>query len=277
MPEILQHAFMQRALLAGLTVAVVCPLIGVFLVLRRLSLIADTLSHVALAGIAIGLFVGVHPILSALVVAIAGGVGVDALRARGRMFGEAALAVFLSGGLAVAIVLIGLARGFTVDLFGYLFGSITTVTPLDVWVIAGLGGLTAAIVLGLYKELFAITFDEETARTSGLPVRALNLLFTVLTALVVVLAMRIVGVLLVGALLVLPTLAAMQVASSFRGTLVAAIIFAVTAVLLGLVAAFYLDVAAGGAIVLVALALLGAAALVGREAGREAGRGAGHH
>ncbi len=265
MPEILQHAFMQRALLAGVIVAVVCPLIGVFLVLRRLSLIADTLSHVALAGIAIGLFVGVHPILSALVVAIAGGVGVEALRARGRLFGEAALAVFLSGGLAVAIVLIGLARGFTVDLFGYLFGSITTVTPLDVWVIAALGGLTAAIVLGLYKELFAITFDEETARTSGLPVRALNLLFTVLTALVVVLAMRIVGILLVGALLVLPTLAAMQVASSFRGTLAAAITFAVAAVVLGLVAAFYLDVAAGGAIVLVALALLGAAALVGRE------------
>ncbi|MDQ7839658.1 MAG: metal ABC transporter permease [bacterium] len=269
MPEILQHSFMQRALLAGVIVAVVCPLIGVFLVLRRLSLIADTLSHVALAGIAIGLFAGVPPILSALVVAIAGGVGVEALRARGRMFGEAALSVFLSGGLAVAIVLIGLARGFTVDLFGYLFGSITTVTPLDVWVIAALGGLTAATVLGFYKELFAITFDEEAARTSGLPVRALNLLFTVLTALVVVLAMRIVGILLVGALLVLPTLAAMQVASSFRGTLTAAITFAVAAVVLGLVAAFYLDVAAGGAIVLVALALLGAAALVGREVARE--------
>ncbi len=264
MPEMLQHAFMQRALLAGVIVAVVCPLIGVFLVLRRLSLIADTLAHVALAGIAVGLFAGLHPIVSALVVAVAGGVGIETLRARGRLFGDAALAVFLSGGLAVAIVLIGLARGFTVDLFGYLFGSITTVTELDLWVVASLGVVVGAVVLALRKELFAITFDEETARTSGLPVRSLNLLFAVLTALVVVLAMRIVGILLVGALLVLPTLAAMQVASSFRSTLAGAVVFALAAVLLGLVAAFYLDVAAGGAIVLVALALFGAAALVGR-------------
>lgn len=263
MPEILQHGFMQRALIAGLVVAVVCPMIGVFLVLRRLSLIADTLSHVALAGIAFGLFAGLPPILSALVVATAGGVGIEVLRARGRVFGEAALAVFLSGGLAVAIVLIGLSRGFTVDLFGYLFGAIMTVTPLDLWVIGGLGAVTAGAVFLFYKELFAITFDEETARTSGLPVGTVNLMFTVLTALVVVLAMRIVGVLLVSALLVIPTLAAMQVAPSFRSTLGAAVVFAVSSVVLGLIAAYYLDVAAGGAIVLVALALFGVAGAIG--------------
>ncbi len=264
MPEILQHAFMQRALVAGIIVGVVCPLIGVFLVLRRLSLVADTLSHVALAGIAIGLFAGVPPILGALVVALAGGAGIEALRARGRMAGDAALAVFLSGGLAVAIVLIGLARGFTVDLFGYLFGSITTVAPLDLWVIGGLGAVTAGAVGLFYKDLFAITFDEEAARTSGMPVTALNLLLTILTALVVVLSMRVVGILLVSALLVIPTLAAMRVASSFKGTVAAAVAFAVGAVVLGLVAAFYLDVAAGGAIVLVALALFAAASVVGR-------------
>jgi zinc transport system permease protein len=264
MPEILQHSFMQRALLAGLIIAVVFPLIGVFLVLRRLSLIADTLSHVALAGIAIGLFAGIPPILAALVVDLAGGLGIEALRTRGRLSGEAALAVFLSGGLAVAIVLIGLARGFTVDLFGYLFGSITTVAPLDLWVIGALGAVTAGTVLVLYKDLFAVTFDEEAARTSGMPVGALNLLLTVLTALVVVLSMRIVGILLVSALLVIPALAAMRVATSFRGTVGAAVAFAVGAVLLGLVAAFYLDVAAGGAIVLVALGMFAAASVVGR-------------
>ncbi|MCL6553067.1 MAG: metal ABC transporter permease [Firmicutes bacterium] len=178
--------------------------------------------------------------------------------------GEAALAVFLSGGLAVAVVLISLARGFTVDLFGYLFGSIATVQPADLRVMAGLGAVTTAVVLGLYKDFFAVTLDEEAARTSGMPVGALNTLLTVLTALVVVLSMRVVGILLVSALLVLPALAAMRVATSFRGTVVAAVAFALAAVLLGLVAAFYLDLAAGGAIVLVALGLFGVASLVGR-------------
>ncbi len=270
MPEVLQHAFMQRALLAGVIVAVVCPLIGVFLVLRRLALIADTLAHVALAGVALGLFAGAPPLAGALIVAVAGGVGIEALRARGHLSGEAALAVFLSGGLAVAIVLISLARGFTVDLFGYLFGSIATVQPADLRVMAGLGAATAAVVLVLYKDFFAVTLDEEAARTSGMPVGALNTLLTVLTALVVVLSMRVVGILLVSALLVVPALAAMRVATSFRGTVVAAVAFALAAVLLGLVAAFYLDLAAGGAIVLVALGLFGAASLVGRRRGEGA-------
>lgn len=224
----------------------------------------------ALAGIAIGMFTGVPPVLTALAVVVTGGLGVEALRARGRVSGEAALAVFLSGGLAVAVVLIGLARGFTVDLFAYLFGSIATVTPLNLWVMAALGAITAAAVALFYKELFAITFDDEAARTGGLPVRTLNLLFALLTALVIVLAMRIVGILLTSALLVIPTLAAMQVATSFRGALRAAVVFALVAVVLGMVAAYYLDLAAGGAVVLVALALFGAAAVVGR--GRFAGR-----
>lgn len=264
MPEILQHGFMQRALLAGVIVAVVCPLIGVFLVLRRLALIADTLAHVALAGVALGLFAGAPPLAGALVVAVAGGVGIETLRTHGHLAGDAALAVFLSGGLAVAIVLLSLARGFTVDLFGYLFGSITTVGPADLRVMGGLGAVTAAVVLRLYKDFFAVTLDEDVARTSGMPVGRLNLLLTVLTALVVVLSMRVVGILLVSALLVVPALAAMRVATSFGGTVVAAVVFALAAVVLGLVAAFYLNVAAGGAIVLVALGLFGAAAVVGR-------------
>src|SRR5574341_646009 len=196
MPEILSYGFMQRALLAGLMIATIAPIIGVFLVLRRLSLIADTLSHVALAGVAAGLLVKTYPVAGALAAALIGAVGIERLRTSGRLFGEAALAVFLSGGFAVAVVLISLARGFNVDLFSYLFGAITAVQPRDLWVILGLGVTVLAAVATFYKELFVITFDEEGARVQGVPVDALNLLLTVLVALTVVVAMRVVGILL---------------------------------------------------------------------------------
>lgn len=265
MPEILQYGFMVRALAAGVVVAVICPLIGVFLVLRRLSLIADTLSHVALAGVALGLLTGASPVLGALAVALAGAVGVERLRASGRLFGESALAVFLSGGFALAAVLLSLARGFTVDLFAFLFGSITTVEPGDLWVIGGLGVVVAAAVGLLYRDLFAITFDEEAARVAGLPVSGLNLLLAVLTALVVVVSMRIVGVLLVSAMIVIPTITSQQLARSFRQTLWLGVAFGVAAVVLGLVAAYYLDLAAGGAIVLVSLGLFAGTAWLRRS------------
>lgn len=257
MPEILQYGFMQRALLAGVMIGVIAPAIGVFLVLRRLSLIADTLAHVSLAGVALGLLAGWHPLLGAVLVAVAGAVGIERLRGRGRLFGEAALALFLSGGLALAVVLIGLAGGFSVDLFTYLFGAITAVQPRDLWVILLLGVLVLAAVSVFYKELFAITFDEESARVQGVPVETLNLLMTVLVAVTVVVAMRVVGVLLTGALVVIPALTALRVARSFRSTLTLAIAVSVASVLVGMTAAFYLDLAAGGAIVLTAIGAFG--------------------
>src|SRR5262244_4654007 len=140
MPEFLEYSFMHRAFAAGAITAVICPAIGVFLVPRRLSLIADTLSHVALAGVALGLLVGISPVLGALLVSLAGAVGMERLRARGALQGDAALAVFLSGGFAIAVVLISLAQGFNADLFAILFGSILTVIPSDVWLILALGG-----------------------------------------------------------------------------------------------------------------------------------------
>jgi zinc transport system permease protein len=255
MPELLTYGFMQRALLAGGITALICPAIGVFLVPRRLSLVADSLAHVALAGVALGLLVGVSPVVGALVVSVAGAVGIDRLRARGALGGDAALAVFLSGGLAVAVVLLGLGRGFSVDVFSILFGSILTVTSTDVWLVAGLGVVVLVTIAALYPRLLAITLSEELARTSGIPVGALNLVLTGLTALVTVTAMRMVGVMLVGAMIVIPTLAGFALAASFRGALLMAMAFALVAMGVGLVLAYHLGVAAGACVVITALVL----------------------
>src|SRR3990172_9184492 len=259
MPDFLQFGFMQRAFAAGAVMAVVCPLIGVFLVPRRLSLIAVTLAHVALAGVALGLLVGASPVLGALVVTVAGALGMERLRSRGALQGDAALAVFLSGGFALAVVLISLARGFNADLFAILFGSILTISPADVWLILALGAVVVTTILLSYRRLFAITLHEDLARTSGVPVTAINLMLTVLTALTTVVAMRMVGVLLVSAMIVIPTLTGFSLGRSFRQALGIAIGMALLSVTAGLIAAYYLRLAAGGAIVLPALLIFAAA------------------
>jgi zinc transport system permease protein len=261
MPDFLQFGFMQRAFAAGAVMAVVCPLIGVFLVPRRLSLIADTLAHIALAGVALGLLVGASPVLGALVVTVVGALGMERLRSRGALQGDAALAVFLSGGFALAVVLISLARGFNADLFAILFGSILTVSPADVWLISALGAVVVTTVLLSYRRLFAITLHEDLARTSGVPVTALNLMLTVLTALTTVVAMRMVGVLLVSAMIVIPTLTGFALGRSFRRATALAIVTALASVAIGLTAAYYLRLAAGGAVVLTALLIFALASL----------------
>src|SRR3989304_841525 len=261
MPEILQYGFMQRALLAGAMIGTIAPVIGVFLVLRRLSLIADTLAHVALAGVAVGLLLGAYPVAGALVAALLGAVGIERLRTVGRLSGETALAIFLSGGLAV--VVIGLAGGFNVGLFTYLFGAITAVQPRDLWVILILGLVVLGAVAVLYKELFAITFDEQGARVQGLPVEGLNLLLTVLVAVTVVVAMRIVGILLTSALIVIPAVTALRLARNFRSALWMAVACSLVSVLAGITASFYLDIPASGAIVLGGILLFAGASLLG--------------
>jgi zinc transport system permease protein len=264
MPEFLQYGFMHRAFVAGAITALICPAIGVFLVPRRLSLIADTLSHVALAGVAVGLLIGVSPVVGALVVTVAGAVGMERLRARGALGGDAALAVFLSGGFALAVVLISLAGGFNADLFAILFGSILTVSPTDVWLILGLGALVGATIGTFYPQLLAITLNEDLARTSGVHVAGLNLLLTVLTALTTVVAMRMVGVLLVSAMIVIPTLTGFGLGRSFRQATVIAIAMALASMTAGLIAAYYLRLAAGGAVVLTALIIFALASLIRR-------------
>lgn len=268
MPEFLQYGFMHRAFAVGAITALICPAIGVFLVPRRLSLIADTLAHVALAGVALGLILGTSPLLGALVVTLAGAVGMERLRARGALQGDAALAVFLSGGFAVAVVLISFARGFNADLFAILFGSILTVSPTDVALISALGAAVVVTIATFYKHLLAITLNEDLARTSGVPVTGLNLLLTILTALTTVVAMRMVGVLLVSAMIVIPTLTGFAIGRSFRESAVIAVATALVSVMVGLVAAYYLRLAAGGAIVLTALAVFALARLALRLAPR---------
>ena len=270
LPEFLDYGFMHRAFAAGAVTALICPAIGIFLVPRRLSLIADTLAHVALAGVALGLFLGISPVLGALVVTLGGAVGMERLRSRGALQGDAALAVFLSGGFALAVVLISLAQGFNADLFAILFGSILTVSPTDVWLISALGALVVATVGTFYKQLLAITLNEDLARTSGVPVGALNLVLTTLTALTTVVAMRMVGVLLVSAMIVIPTLTGFALGRSFRKATAIAIGMALLSVVLGLIAAYSFRLAAGGAVVLTALLLFALASLVRRRPARPA-------
>lgn len=253
MPEIFQYSFMVRALVAGMVIGLVAPMIGTFLVLRRFSIFADALGHAALVGIALGVVFGFSPVLGALAVCVVVALTVEQLRARRRLPSDATLALFLSGSLAIAIVIISISQGFNVNVMGYLFGSITTVQNSDLWVILGLGVVAVLVIVGLYKELLYISFDEESAKVSGLPIRGINLILVGLAALTVAMAMRIVGILLVGALMVIPVLAAFQIARSFGGALRLAVAFSLASVLAGLVGSYYLNVAAGGAIVVVAL------------------------
>ncbi|MDA1169361.1 MAG: metal ABC transporter permease [bacterium] len=255
---------MIRAFTAGTIIAVLAPLIGTFLVARRYSLIADSLAHVSLAGVAIGLITGMYPIYTALITTIIAALFIEQLRSSKRLSGESALAIFLSGGLAVAITLIGLANGFNVNLFSYLFGSITTVQAIDVWVIASLGLVVGGTIIALYKELFFLSFDEEVAIVQGVRARVLNSILMIMTAMTVALSMRIVGALLVGALMVIPVVASMQIARSFKATVLYAVCIGFVSVWAGLFAAYYLNIPAGGAIVLSSLGILGISMILRR-------------
>src|SRR5947209_1852340 len=191
--EIFQYNFIIRGLEAGVIISLIAPLIGIFLVLRRYSLIADTLSHVSLAGVAIGLLLKINPIITAILAAVISSALIERLRITKKVYGESALAIFLSGSLALAIVLLSLAHGFSVDLFNYLFGSIVTVKQSDVLIILGVGLFVFLTILVFYKELIYITFDEEAARVGGIPTRFINILLIILAALTVALAIPIVG------------------------------------------------------------------------------------
>src|SRR5258708_2691778 len=184
MLDIFQYSFILRGFEAGIIIALIGSVIGVFLVLRRYSLIADTLSHVSLAGVAIGLLLKINPLITAIIAAVVSSIAIERLRISKRIFGESALAIFLSGSLALAIVLISLAHGFNVDLFNYLFGSIVTVKQSDVFIIAGLGIFVIAAIIAFYKELVYITVDEEAAKVSGIPTRFINILLIILANLV---------------------------------------------------------------------------------------------
>jgi zinc transport system permease protein len=255
MPWPFDRDYMQLALIAGVVVGACAPLIGAFLVQKRMSLMGDGLGHVAFAGVAAGLLFGVWPIWTALIAAVAGAVLIEWLRAHGRASGDLALALCFYGGIALAVVLASRASaGSSINVLPYLFGSILTVTWGDVRVVLALGVLIVTTLLIAGRALFAIVLDEESARVAGLPVDVLNTILAALTAVTIVAAMRVVGVLLVAALMVVPVATSRLLARSFIATIVGAAGVGVVSVVLGLAAARAWELAPGGAIVLTAVA-----------------------
>jgi zinc transport system permease protein len=256
MPEVFEYSFMVRALLAGLLVAITVPVLGSFLVARRYSLIADSLAHVSLAGVGAGLLLGFAPVVVAIPVTVVGALLLEWLRQSKGLSGEISLAILMSGGLALAVVLANLAKDGSVDFTSYLFGSITTTTPADLIALGVATAITLAIVAWNYRAFLHIAFDEDSARISGYRVTLLNYTLAALTAIIAVLSLRIVGGLLISALLVIPVVTASRFTRSFLQTIGVAILCAMIAVFAGLAVAFYAGIAAGGAIVLSAIVLL---------------------
>lgn len=251
--DILQYDFMIRAFLAGMVIACIAPLIGNFLVVRKYSLMADTLAHVSLLGVAIGLLFSSQPILFSIVATIIAAILIDLLRQSHHIAGDSVLAIFLSGSLAIAIVIMSAADTLNGSVMNFLFGSITTVSTTDVWIIALFGMIVIASIFVFYKNFFLIALDEDLAKAAGIPVQRMNILFSVLTAVTVSLSMRIVGALLIGALMIIPTVAATQARKGFAITLFLSLFYSLIPVITGLVLSYYYDVASGGTIVVCAL------------------------
>lgn len=253
--EIFQHEFMVRALIAGVAVAAVAPVIGMFLVVRRYAYIADTLAHVSFVGVAVSVLVGVHPVIGATLTSLAAALGIEYLRVKKRLAGEAVLSIFLSASLALALVLMSLSRGSSITVTQALFGSITTILPSDVLLILGLTVVVGLVVLFLYKEFFLIAADEELAQAEGLKVSRFTTMLMMLTGITIAIAMRTVGILLIGALMVIPALTAIQFGKGFRVTLFFATIISVVATVVGLVVSYYANIPTGATIVLIAVLL----------------------
>lgn len=259
--DLFQYSFVLRGFEAGLLIGLIAPLIGIFLVLRGYSLITDTLAHVSLAGVAFGFFMKWNPVVTALLVTVLSSVGIDRLRTSGKIFGESALAVFLFGSLALATILLSLAQGFNTNLLNYLFGSLVTVTREDLGVMLILALVVFGTIAALYKQLIFVSFDETAARVSGVPVRIINTAFIMLAATTVALAVPVVGVLLIGALMVIPVLTALQFSRGFFQTILIAEAVSLTSIFIGIYASYYLNIATGGTIVCIALLVFATSAL----------------
>ena len=253
--------FMRLAFAAGAIVGVLAPTVGFFLVQREMSLIGDGIGHVAFAGVAAGYLLGISPVWTALAAAVAGSIAIEWLRAHRQAAGDQALAIVFYTGIAGGVVLISAAGALNANLFAYLFGSILTVTRSDLVVIATLGLGSLALVAVLMRSLVAVSLDEEGARVAGLPVAQLNGVVSLLAALTIGVSMRIVGILLIAALMVLPVVAAQRVAWSLRSAIGLSIVFGLTSVLTGLTVAYYGNSPPGGTIVLAATALFVAASV----------------
>ncbi|MEI9906932.1 MAG: metal ABC transporter permease [Actinomycetota bacterium] len=249
--EFLQPPFMQRALLAALVVGLCAPLVGIFLVQRRLSLMGDGLGHIALTGVALGFLLQTNPIATAVVIASIGSIVVELIRAYGRTSGDLALAVLFYGGIAGGVLLIGLSsKKSNVNLLSYLFGSLTTVSSFDLALIIGLAAVIFTVTFTLRRALFSLCHDAEYAQVSGVPVKALSMVLAVLTAVTVTISMRVVGLLLVSALMIIPVASAQQLSRSFSSTRRIASLIGIAGALAGVIISFYVDLAPGALIVI---------------------------
>lgn len=258
MLEMLQHGFMQRALLVGILLAIIVPAIGSIVVFKRLSMMGDALSHTSLAGVAIGLLLGFDPVLGAIAACLVAAFGIEAIRRKIPKYAELSIAVILSVGVGLAGLLSGYVKNAS-SFSSFLFGSIVAISDFQTFLVLGISILVFALFLLLYKELFFIAFDEQAAALSGVPVRLVNTLFTILTAATVSVAAQTVGALIVSSMMVVPVATGMMLARSYRQNLVIAITSAVVSTVSGISISFLLGTKPGATIVLANVACFGIA------------------
>ena len=254
--EALSYGFMQKALIAGIAVGLICSFMGTFLVLRRYSLFGDGIAHVAFGGISVGLFLGVFPLWTAFIVSIFGGLGLQKLRQSTKISGDSAVAVVLVSGLAVGVILVSSSGGFSVDLFSFLFGSILLISQEDTIMILALSAGIIATLTILQKQFLHLTFNEEQAKLAGMRTTLLNYAFVVLASITVVTSMRLVGILLISALIVIPNITAMQFGKGFKKTVFISMSISVISVVSGILLSYSLNVAPSGTIVVIAVGIL---------------------
>jgi zinc transport system permease protein len=250
-----EYDFMQRAFIAGFIIATLASISGSFVVLKRYSMMTETLAHSALVGVAVGLFAGFSPLWMAVIAAIFSAWLIEYLRSSFHLYSDAILAIFLSGALALAIIIVSLGGAFNNSLFSYLFGSILAVSEQDLYTMAVFGSLSLLLLLGFSKELFFIAYDEEVARTSGIKVKMLNYLLVTIVAVIIALSIRVVGTLLIGALMVIPSISALQYRQGFVKTLFLSLAFALSSVALGMSLSYYYSLPSGATIVMCVIVL----------------------
>ena len=253
--DILEYAFMQRALIAAVLVGMVCSVIGTYVVLKKLAFIGAGISHSAFGGVALGYLLGLSPIGIAIPFSLATAMAIGWVSRKGKISEDTAIGIFFAGTMALGVLFIGLRTGYNVDLFGYLFGSILSVSSSDIWIILGLGLGIIGVVLLLFKEFFFMSFDEEMAAVSGLPVGRLYFLLLGLMALTVIVSIKLVGIILVEALLVIPAAAAFQLTRNFVRMMLLSVLFGVVSGVVGLFLAYWWNLASGATIVLTAAAI----------------------
>ncbi|MFQ5665815.1 MAG: metal ABC transporter permease [Candidatus Binatia bacterium] len=265
MMELLSYGFMQRALIAGVLVGLLCGILGFFVVLKRLSFIGVGISHSAFGGIAVGVVFGIEPLLAAAVFSTLVAWAIGWLSRTGRLHEDAAIGILFSSAMALGVALISMSRAYRIDLFGYLFGNILAVSPADLWMLGGISVVVLAAIGLLFKELLFLAFDEEVARASGLPATALYMFLLTCIALAVVAAIRVVGIILVEALLVIPAAIGYQLARGYRMMLCVSAGTAVASAVIGLLVSYVCNIAAGATIVLVLTLLFLVALAVARK------------